>query len=178
MVTSVYVLHEEQDIGRQNIRKGFRIFGDERLWLAWMQAMRRRQNMSIASFGSAENNYNKQLAAAYITYMMAGSRFRKCVFDNPMEEEHLRLHYRAMKSTDQQKLEEDINNIIDRLLPEDESEREDIDKENPVSELYCEVRTIRNKGSYILRFITGFEDYEAVVSGKDGRIDFHRIAVS
>lgn len=148
--------------------------------------------MSIATFGSAENNYNKQLAAAYITYMMAGSRFKKCVFHNPMEEEHLRLHYRAMKQSAQQDLEERINDAVEEVLPEgagfEEIDEENTEAEegrleevteNPNEELYCEVRTSHQKGSYVMRFLTGGfgVDCEAVISG-DGRLSFHRIAAT
>ena len=146
--------------------------------------------MSIATFGSAENNYNKQLAAAYITYMMAGSRFKKCIFHNPMEEEHLRLHYRAMKQSAQQDLEERINDAVEEILPEGtgfgnaEDETEDIDRveesiDNPNAELYCEVFTSRQKGTYVMKFLTGGfgVDCEAVISG-DGRLNFHRIAAA
>ena len=148
--------------------------------------------MSIATFGSAENNYNKQLAAAYITYMMAGSRFKKCVFHNPMEEEHLRLHYRAMKQSAQQDLEERINEAVEEVLPEgpgfrdqepDEEMAEEAPQEerseNPNEGLYCEVRTSHQKGAYVMRFLTGGfgVDCEAVISG-DGRLNFHRIAAT
>ena len=48
------------------------------------------------NYSNCEKKYDRQLAAAYAVYMMAGSAFKKCICRNPLEEGHLCLHYREM----------------------------------------------------------------------------------
>ena len=48
------------------------------------------------NYSNCEKKYDRQLAAAFAVYMMAGSAFKKCICRNPLEEGHLCLHYREM----------------------------------------------------------------------------------
>ena len=45
------------------------------------------------NYSNCEKKYDRQLAAAFAVYMMAGSAFKKCICRNPLEEGHLCLHY-------------------------------------------------------------------------------------
>ena len=67
--------------------------------------------MNYYSYGSVENGYNKQLAAAYVVYMIFGSYFKKCRMANPLEEEHLKAHYMSMKEKLQYEKEEFLDNL-------------------------------------------------------------------
>lgn len=63
---------------------------------------------------------NKQLVMAYVVYMIIGSEFRSCSFNNPIIKDRLRLEYAETKANDQMHYEENIINILSELnIPED-----------------------------------------------------------
>lgn len=93
--------------------------------------------------------YEKQLAAAYATYMMCGSYFHKTFCKNKIEEEHLRLHYLESPAAKTERLEEHFIHLM-----------EDLPKEflRTIAEMNCEVWFRKTKdGLFQIRFETGFE---------------------
>ena len=62
----------------------------------------------------------KQMAMAYIIYMILGSEYKTCKFRNPLIEGRLRIAYTETKTKDQVKWEESVINKIPEIgLPED-----------------------------------------------------------
>ncbi len=120
----------------------------------------------LIGFGKAEQHYNGQLAAAYIFYMMAGSRFRRCRFHNTEEENHLKLHYLAMKERSQLDLEARIE---DALL--------ETGWFKGMQELTCVVSGRREGTDYCLTFRNGRRDLRVVFHEK-GLTEIIQIAVS
>ena len=60
------------------------------------------------NYSNCEKKYDRQLAAAFAVYMMAGSAFKKCICRNPLEEGHLCLHYREMP----ERLQLEVENAV------------------------------------------------------------------
>lgn len=120
--------------------------------------------MSILGYGYAERHYNKQLAAAYATYMIVGSYYKSCSFMNKLEEEHLKMHYCAMKTKDQYRIE----SIIDRA-----AEKEFAGK--GVEKLSCRVYSCMDGDTYYMKFIAGSINI-LVIMYSNGRTVMRRIA--
>ena len=109
----------------------------------------------LIGFGKAEQHYNGQLAAAYIFYMMAGSRFKSCRFHNTEEENHLKLHYLAMKERSQLDLEGRIDDALARG-----------GWFEGLQALTCEVFGRREGRDYCLIFRNGRRDLRVVLHEK------------
>lgn len=122
--------------------------------------------MNYYSYGSVENGYNKQLAAAYVVYMIFGSYFKKCRMTNPLEEEHLKAHYMSMKEKLQYEKEEFLDDLSTEVLGA-----------LNVEHLTCEVHTTRVKELYCVLFFTGSQDFAAGIDRK-GRVRILRIPAS
>lgn len=120
--------------------------------------------MGYYNYGSAENAYNKQLATAYMVYMMFGSYFGKCRMRSRVEETHLRMHYMAMKVNDQYRNEEIIDGQANEFL-----------HDAKVDDLLCDVRAFSARDNYHVLFRTGILDYRADID-KKGKVSFHRVA--
>ena len=124
--------------------------------------------MKNISYGSAESNYNKQLAGAYIIYMMFGSYFRSCRMRNTLEEGHLKAHYTSMKQGAQYDKEQELDELSAQVLSE-------VPAGIRVDRLNCEVRCARVKGMYYVYFVTGLVDHMATVNQK-GQVTILRVS--
>ena len=120
--------------------------------------------MGYFSYGSAESSYSKQLATAYTVYMMFGSYFERCRMKNRVEETHLRMHYMSMKTNDQYKVEEKIDEQAEEML-----------RDLKVDDLACEVGAYYAKETYHVLFRTGILDFRVDIDQK-GNATFHRVA--
>ena len=110
------------------------------------------------NYSNCEKKYDRQLAAAYAVYMMAGSAFKKCICRNPLEEGHLCLHYREMPERLQLEAENAVLAGVEAL-----GER----RLAAMSELFCEAVFCRQGGKYRVCFLTGgFEDLKIDIDGK------------
>ncbi len=119
-------------------------------------------------YADKTEKYNKQLAGAYIAYMMVGSMFNKCVCHQPGLINRARLHYCEM-GKDQVNAEDAILGLLDSI---DEAFADRLAK------LRCEAvfKETVNSGHTTLdvMFDTGgFETLEATVDEK-GKIRLWR----
>ena len=106
-------------------------------------------------FSNCERGFNRQLAAAYITYMMVGSLFEKSTCKNKSEATHLSLHYKEMPQNKQEAQENTILELATHQLGPDYLEL--------LSGLQCEVTFKRQKNNYVILFETGLEGVIAVI---------------
>ena len=110
------------------------------------------------NYSNCEKKYDRQLAAAFAVYMMAGSAFKKCICRNPLEEGHLCLHYREMPERLQLEAENAVLAGVKAL-----GER----RLAAMGDLFCEAVFSRRGGKYTVCFLTGgFEDLKIDIDGK------------
>ncbi len=117
------------------------------------------------AYAGSEKHYDRQLAAAYIVYMMAGDLFDQCHFASRYMENRLFLHYCEMPEKKQEDLESVVLSILRMAGPSFLSSLAELRSE--VSFHYCE-------NDLILRFVTGFEEIEAVID-RSGHVELRFI---
>ena len=109
-----------------------------------------------------EKGYNKQLASAYIAYMMAGSLFSKAHCSNKMEEKHLMLHYKGMPVRQQEQMEERVDRVLYRKM--DSQILKNLQKES------CQVKFSREGELYFVDFRIGGKNVVTAAIDGAGKI--------
>ncbi len=115
------------------------------------------REQKIAKKNKNKPSYNKQLATAYIIFMMLGSEYYKCSFDDKNEEQRLYAKYKGMSEPEQLLLEDEI---LGRL--------EKITKIPGREQMACEVSTHMEGRNYCMFFKTYFGEVEFLIE-KNGR---------
>ena len=109
------------------------------------------------AFKFAEKRKTIQEEIAYIVYMIVGSYFNKTLCCNQLVVDRLYLYYMEMKQAAQEKKENKIIALADKILK---------DYDNILRVMNCEVMIEFKNNKYFLEFITGFERVHAEVDSK------------
>lgn len=107
---------------------------------------------------------DKQMANAYILYMMAGSLFDKARITNSLIEENLRNQYRELTEAKQEQQETYTENRIKQIFSENLT---------AFKRMRADIYVKKQDGYYFFWFRTGFEELTASVDG-NGRIMLDR----
>lgn len=108
----------------------------------------------MRSFINCEKGYNKQLASAYIVFMIAGSYFHKCHCQS--RSPRFFLHYAEMPRQKQFEYEQRVIKKIECL------DKTFLEK---LSQLQCEVVGWQEEGDFVMVFQTyGFEELEFIIN--------------
>ena len=110
------------------------------------------------NYSNCEKKYDRQLAAAFAVYMMAGSAFKKCICRNPLEEgtplSALPGDAGAAPAGGGKHSAGRVEALGERRLA-------------AMGELFCEAVFCRRDGKYRVCFLTGgFEDLKIDIDGK------------
>lgn len=108
---------------------------------------------------------DKQMANAYILYMMAGSLFDKARLTNSLIEGNLRNQYRELTEAKQEQQEAHTENMLKRLVSE---------YMTAFQQMKSDIYVKKQDGYYLFWFRTGFEELIASVDG-NGRIKMDKV---
>lgn|GEM_PF-523472 len=107
---------------------------------------------------------DKQMANAYILYMVGGSLFDKARLTNPIIEVSLRNQYRELAKDKQERQEIYTENMLRQSVGECMA---------VLGQMKSDIHVRKQDGYYLFWFRTGFEEIIAVVD-RDGRINISR----
>lgn len=109
------------------------------------------------AYNFVEKDTHKQQENAYILYMIIGSEFRRCICRSKEMETNLLMHYKDMKTKNQEKMEKQVIADFMKALK---------GFKGCLHDLNCEVIIIKKEDTYYLYFYTGLEYVTATVDKK------------
>jgi len=119
-----------------------------------------KEEFNMAYFKVGTVKCDRQMANAYILYMMAGSLFERARLTNPIIERNLRNQYRELSQAKQERQESFTENMLNQIVG---------DYTEAFGRMKSDIYVKKQDGCYCFWFRTGFEEIIAAVDSH-GRI--------